>query len=674
MQPVYQIPRNSLAWLLLAYAAVVLPLISLLPVWMLPGAVLCLLWRIQVHRALWRFPSRLVKYLVAGTGAAGLVAEYGRLTGLEPMIALLVLGFALKLLEMHQRRDALLVIYLSFLLTATQLLLDQSIVTALYAIVCLLLSCTALMGLNQTQGYRFPLRSLAQASRILLQSIPFMLLLFLLMPRLGALWSVPLQQSAAKTGMSDSMSPGDISRLIQSDALVMRATFEGALPEPKDRYWRALIFSAFDGRTWSRLRGFGPGSSFQPVWWYGDEALATALPETGQPLEYEVILEPTQENWLYALMLAVPASADVGLTRDHRLVRRTPVINRTLYRVRSVVDSLQPIEPQISAWQRRLETRLPEGFNPKAVALAQEWREESADDLAYIRRVLDWFNRDFRYTLQPPALGRDTVDDFLFDTQAGFCEHFAGSFTFMMRAANIPARVVVGYQGGELNPYRNYLSVYQFDAHAWSEVWLPGEGWKRVDPTAAVAPERIEQGSSQLRNERDFLADSPLSLLRYQHIRWLNNLRLQFDQAEYFWHRSVLGYGRIDQEALFRRWLGGLEPWRIGAAFLAALTLILLPLAWRLWRQNRAPRADVSLVAYRTFCRKLQPLGLVRKPREAPGAFAQRVAGARPDLAQASETITRLFEEISYQQSVEKEAQLSASVRAFRPKRKPRTE
>ena len=671
MQLIYQIPRNSLAWLLAAYLAVIAPHVMRLPIWIVLAAVWCLLWRIQVYRGVWNFPRRWIKYLLAGISLVGLLAGYGRLAGLEPMVALLIIGFSMKLLEMYQRRDAVLVIYLAYIIAATQLLFAQTISSALYMVFSVVLMTTALMSLNQSQGFLYPRRSLILTGKLLLQSIPLMLLLFIVMPRLGALWSVPLQQHAAKTGVSDSMSPGDFSQLAKSAELAFRVSFKGAIPSASERYWRGLVFSRFDGRSWTQAEPFDYYPDGKVTRWFGERSLAweELIDRRARAITYEVILEPTQQTWLYALMVPQPDSANVGITRDFRIVNRMSISNRLAYRVSSHLD-YQTEYQSLPSRRYRNETQLPTGFNPRSARLAKRWRAESGTVEAYIQRVLNWFNREFTYTVQPPLLGKDTVDEFLFESQRGFCEHFASSFTIMMRAAGIPARIVVGYQGGEINPLQNYMLVHQFDAHAWTEVWLEGKGWRRIDPTAAVAPERIENGFSSMVDRTEFLSDSPLSLVRYQNIRWLNMLRLQLDRLDYAWYSWVLGFDNEIQADIFKRLFGSAKPIRIALALIILGGLVLGAIAISLLMPSRSESNSQSGKAYRRFCRRLSQKGLVRKPYEPPSVFAARVAKTRPDLASAVAEITQLFQDIHYAGAEQDEKRLVKMVNRFKPRRR----
>ena len=379
-------------------------------------------------------------------------------------------------------------------------------------------------------------------------------------------------------------------------------------------------------------------------------------------------MEPTQQQWLYGLSTPLPASENVAFTRDFRLLARQPVTAKTQYQVDSWLN--HQLSPNVLPRKRRsIELSLPEGYNPRTVELAQKWRREAGSERALIQRALNFYNERFVYTLKPPLLGRDTVDEFLFDTQSGFCEHFASSFVVLMRAAGIPARVVVGYQGGEQHPEDNYWLIRQYDAHAWAEVWLPGEGWLRVDPTAAVAPERIEASLADvLGEEEDFLADSPLSLMNFRHIGWLNRLRLQMDSLNYAWARWVLGYHE-EQENFLQKWLGGSNPARIALFLLVTGGGIIIVLTlWHL-RLTSSPGYDELDRLFLKFCKKLEKAGIERRVGEGPKAFAERVAELRPEMALQTNNISRNYELMRYQTDQRDHAsyrQLKRAINTFR--------
>ena len=408
--PVWKIHRNGLFWLLVAFAAVIILHADHLPNWILLAAFVAIIWRIQLYRSAWRPPSRLIKTGLLGLCLAGLVAEYGSPVGLEPMVALLVSAYLLKLLEMHHRRDAYLVIFLAFFITALDALFDQSIGNTLYIIGCLLLVLAALLGLHGSDGNERQLRPLGKAMTIMAQALPLMLLLFILMPRLGALWSVPMQQQSAKTGVTDTMSPGDFSRLGRSGELAFRVSFEDAIPSQKSLYWRGLVLAEFDGRTWSRssLSRFQDSNLVQ---WYGDppKSWDQVVDRKGEPLTFSVVIEPTQQRWLYALDTPKPDSEGVGLTRDYRLISAHPLRSKKQYWANSWPE--YRLEPQgLSSQHRSVYLQLPEEFNPRTRELASRWRKSVSGDPELVSRVMALYNSEFVYTLQPPLLGKHSVD------------------------------------------------------------------------------------------------------------------------------------------------------------------------------------------------------------------------------------------------------------------------
>ncbi len=673
MKLIYQIPRNSLAWLLVAQAAAIGPHLGRLPGWFGFVWMLVVLWRIQVFRGIWAFPGNLLKALALVLCGAGLLLGYRHLFGLEPLLALLVTAFILKLLEMQRKRDALVVIYLGYFVAATQFLFVSTMAWGAYGLLCVVLLTTALMGLHQSQGHRFAWRSFTLAGKLIAQCLPLMVLLFLVVPRIGALWKVPMLESSGKTGVSDTMSPGDFSHLTKSADLAFRVSFSGTPPPLHKLYWRGLVLSDFDGRTWSQGEAGRDREGAVVAWGRQQLDWKQLIEKRGGVVSYEVILEPTNQLWLYAL--ATPelprqrGDSAMGLTRDFRLIHREPITSRLRYEVVSYLDHRTEVQP-LPEWRLARELQLPRGYNPNTQHIAQQWMNEEGSAAAYVDRVLGYFNREVTYTLTPPALGMHTADEFLWQTKRGFCEHFASSFVILMRAAGVPARVVVGYQGGEVNPLQNYLLVHQYDAHAWAEVWFAGRGWVRVDPTAAVAPQRIESSLRDAVSEQESQlignqTGSLLSLARYRHNPFLNALRLRWDSINYNWYRWVLNYDSQRQSRLLSDLLGGLSYWRLAILIIGAGGIMLAIIAFSvLWRGGRAPVSPVTR-QYLRFTDKLARAGLPRLPGEAPGDYARRVAISRPDLRQGVESITRLYEQVAYQEQHRSLTTLRQLVRRF---------
>lgn len=663
----FQIPRNSLAWMLAAQAAVIAPHVTRLVPWIILVSLGCGLWRIMVFLGRWSYPGRWTKFLFVMGGMIGVPVGYGRhFFRLEPAVALLIVAFVLKLLEMHNKRDAFIVIYLAYFVLITEFLYSQTIPVAIYMGLVMMMITAALIGLNQTQGHLRPVHTFKLAGTLLAQSIPLMVVLFVLFPRIGPLWTVPLQSQTARTGISDNMSPGDIANLTRSDELAFRVTFKDQVPPNNKLYWRGLVFSDYDGTRWKQARtGYGP----RAIQWANDlDAPWDKLVERlGNPVSYSVILEPTNQEWIFALPTPVPLTQGIGLVRDFRLFSLKPVQSRLRYEVISYLE--HRTERDLSDYWRYRNTRLPDTGNPASRRLAGEMFSLSRSTQEYISRILLMFStEEFVYTLKPGALGKDAVDEFILLSKRGFCEHYASSFVFMMRAVNIPSRVVVGYQGGEFNHIGNYLAVRQFDAHAWAEVWIEGEGWRRVDPTSAVAPERIERGlAAALGDEQTFLEDSPLSWLKYRQTLWLTEIRLQLSAIGHYWDTWIVGYNPTMQLRFLGQFMGEVNIKKIGIALSVIFSSVLLLTALLLLRKRRATPLDPVSREYLAFCAALEKLGIGRKIGEGPIDYAERISSTRPDLDKAVREVTDIYVDLNYsgRQDLQPD-ELKRAVRAFR--------
>lgn len=663
MQPSWQIPRPALFWLLATQAAMALLQAGQLPPWLLGAGALVFGWRILIYRGRGRYPGRWAKTALVVLCGGAIVAEYGQVHGLEPMVTLLWCGFLLKLLEMHQRRDALILVCLGYFVAASHALFDQSPVGALAMLTGALLVTTALAALFQRSegGHWRPLRT---AGLLLLEAVPLMLMLFLVMPRLGSLWTVPRTSPQGTLGLSDQLAPGDIGELGASDALAFRVEFSGKPPPRKELYWRALVLSEFDGRRWSRADWGYPGGVQPRRGGKPPQPWEQSVERLGDPIAYNLIAEPSGKTWLFGLETPVPAAPEVMLNGDLTLSRDTPLVSRWTYRARSW-PTHRVAAAGLSPTQREWETALPGTANPRTRAEAVRWRAAAASDAAYIAEVLNLYRRGHIYSLKAPLLGADAVDEFLWDSKRGFCEHFASSFAFLMRAAGIPARVVVGYQGGEYHPDASYLMVHQYDAHAWTEVWLAERGWVRVDPTLAVAPERVELSVSELLDMRDgLLADSPLAGAGRGGASWRSRLRLQLDYYDYLWAKWVLAY-ELRQEQLLHGWLGGWDPWRLGLFVLAVGGFALLPVLIGQLRLGRQPPRPPLERLFRRFARRLAKRGVMRRVGEGPRSLAARVAREQPALAARATAIAGQLEQGLYGGSIPPLPKLRRQIRTL---------
>jgi len=646
---------GRLSWLTVCLTVVILPHLTRLPPWAPALFALLCGWRLwRVHRGDDRPPPRAVIVAIAIAALPAVYASIGSLTGREAGVTLLAVLSGIKLLESRGLRDCYVLSYLGFFLVITAFLFDTGMLTAAYMLAVVVVMTASLHALGFDPG-RDPRMGVAthlrRAAVLVLQAVPLMLVLFVLFPRIpGPLWGLPKDAHGGVTGLSDDMSPGNISSLSQSDAVAFRVRFQGAAPAGNRLYWRGPVLTHTDGRRWTRDTGAGfarPGAR---------EAL-------GGPVDYEVTLEPHGGRWLFALDL--PAGRPPGARVSTALELRAPrdVGKRMRYTMRSWLDyHLAPDGPlnPVAA------LALPRGRHLRARALGLEWRQALGDPDAVVQQALKWFREEpFRYTLTPALLPGDAIDDFLFGTREGFCEHYAGAFVVLMRAAGIPARVVTGYQGGEVNPLGDYMLVRQRDAHAWTEVWLQGRGWVRVDPTVAVSPLRVERGIDAAIPPT--VGPAGLGIEPAPAIAdMLRRLRQTVDAAQASWNAWVLGYGPERQrEALARV---GLDASSTGSMVLALTVAVAVVLALLgAWMFLRRGRRDPVQASYQRFCARLARRGLARRPDEGPLHFARRVAVQRPDLAPAVHAITGRYVALRYAQRPDDPAALARAVAAFRP-------
>ena len=640
------IPRISLMWLLIAQALVIIPHLLHVPLWLIGVWLGCAAWRVQVFRMRWPFPNAWVKAaLMIGSGFAVYLSR-GGLVGLDAAVALLITAFILKLLEVRTRRDALVLIFLGFFTVVTSYLFADSLLAALYSLLPVLALLAALVGLQQSGFAREPLAPLKLASKLLAQAIPLMLLLFVLFPRLEPLWSLPQPKDKGTTGLSSSMTPGDLAELGQSAALAFRARFDGAIPAQSQLYWRALTLPNFDGRSWSVSERF---EASEPQW-----------QAQGESISYSIIMQPSTQPWLFSLDVGSSEQEDIRLMNDFRLQRRTQVNRTYQYQATSWPQALR--QPQLNQRQQQTFLQLPRTGNQQTRDWAQRLRGQYHDDDALVAALLRHFNQEpYHYTLKPPLLGRDSVDEFLFSSLRGFCAHYAGAMVFTLRAAGIPARVVAGYQGGEINQAGQFVQVRQFDAHAWVEYWQRGQGWRSVDPTFEVAPERIERGLQEaLQDESELFQGDIFSPLRYQHIAWVNQLRMSWENLNHSWQTKILGYQRDSQQAWLKQWFGKVDWQVLGLTLVASAALIIaLIVLWMFkpWQRQTDPVQRVL----NHFQRVMRRRGFNRETGEGLRDFYQRIHQQLPESQQQA---VRVFIETYEQQQYAEQGQDLASLRS----------
>ncbi|MCG8371568.1 MAG: DUF3488 and transglutaminase-like domain-containing protein [Proteobacteria bacterium] len=619
----------SLPWTLAALVVSLVPHVPFLPVWITGAFLGCAAWRYLIEKRRRLLPSNGIRAGLALVCFLGVLFTYSSISGVGPGSALLAVMAALKLLETRKRRDQFVLLFLSIFLLMSSLLREQYLWSVPYMAAGVLVVMTAWlrMSAGEEQTAR---RSFATAGRLLMYAVPLAIAMWVFFPRLSApFWAVPIDTSRAASGLGDSMSPGDISSLSLSGEVAFRVSFDGPVPAPGDRYWRGLVLTNFNGRTWS-----GPEPNISRT------ARGEIRPR-GEAVRYEITLEPTHRQWVFALDMPTEWSLPrTFMGRQHQLARTTPIEQRVAYEVTSYTAYRTGVD--LSPMYRSWYSRLPDGGNPESRELALSMRAAAGSDRAFVEAVIEMFNRDdFYYTLEPPPLGSDPVDRFLFDTRRGFCEHYASAFSVLMRAAGIPTRIVLGYQGGEINPLGGHLIVRQSDAHAWTEVWLDGTGWHRVDPTAAVAPERIESGAGDAAFEGigetwGFTAPS----------RWAHQATMAWDALNAGWNGWILGYGPDTQNS-FMQWLGMSDPtWRKMMLTLIVLVVGLVMLIGVVMTYRyRPPKKDEAALLYGKFVGKT---GLEPRIGETAHAFGLRVCSTGAVPGTTVDAVTDAYLEARY--------------------------
>ncbi len=649
---------QRLGWTAGCFALATLANLEILPAWAIVTAFTCGAARLGLALRGMGLPGRGWRLLAAALLIGALLVQFHTFNGITAGTALLCLMGGLKLLETRSHRDAHIVLMIVYFLCLAALLRSTSFWLLAYLIGVCWLTTGALLQMTVVEPGPSWRAGLRHSGRILLQALPLALSLWLLFPRLTEpLWGISDDSAEASTGLSDTMNPGDISELVQSEEVAFRVRFAGTPPPPAMLYWRGPVLNDFDGSQWRR----------------GEVGPLHQVPRstTEYGFRYTISLEPYRQKWIY--LLDRPVLWDLPratLMADYVLVQ-PEVVSRPLDVVATSATSAT-IPLALNEWLRRIDLRLPPGRNPRTLELARQLRAAHPDNHDYLRSVLGMLHDDaFYYTLTPPRLGADPVDAFLFESKRGFCGHYASAFTVLMRAAGIPARIVTGYAGGKPNPYGDYWIVRQSDAHAWVEVWLDEAGWQRVDPTAAVARERVIKREPQPRavNER-------LILQLSGKLPWFTDLRLRFDALRQVWRERILQFDQNAQQALLERLMIP-EPsvTKLVVALGAALSLAFLWLTWQV-RNDLTPRPrDPVARAFRQLCQRLARCGFSRLPFEGAQDFGLRVARARPDLAGPVLDLVRQYHELRYgaTASADSIAGFQAAVRGFRPQRHQKT-
>jgi transglutaminase-like putative cysteine protease len=663
--------RNAL---MLTQFLVILPHVGHLPYWLMGLSTLVIFSQLTwVHQRIFgtsKLRQQIVKIFVFLAGMVGIFQSYHTLFGVEAGTAFLVICLLGKLFEVNAWRDIYVVLTFGLFITAGQFLFDQGLMTAIWAACSTLAILLAMAKQNSSKNeqIQFEQNSFVEEidspsihaknsgktlAWIVMQAVPLMVILFIFFPRMPPLWTIHLNTGQSKTGISDTMSPGDIADLGQSTELAFRAIFlDGQIPARSDLYWRGLALGTFDGRTWTptadpRLKSIAYVGQPAPSW-----VTENIDFKKNDPHPYQLIMEPTQQSWLFALSLPFSKDSQAGLTREYILRASDDIAFQTTFNLYQI--DVNKTDAELPEWLAQETLQLPEGTNPKTRAFAARlFAQVQRNPQAYANAVMAWYRHEgFVYTLKPPLLDGDRVDQFLFNTRQGFCEHYASSFTFLMRAAGVPARVVVGYQGGEVGLDGKSLEIRQMDAHAWSEVWLAGRGWVRFDPTAMVVPARVGQGMDALTAQNSTLFGNGLvGSLRYNQFRMLGKARAWVDYAKFVWQQKVVGFDQASQESFLSKMFGLQSKLMQIVVMFGAFVFVLLIVVLVMWWRRRPVWHPLDLPLIR-LSKRLEKQDLARQDHEGMLDWLARI-GRHPHYQEQAKRLAEIYSQARYAQNTQ---------------------
>lgn len=634
--------HTGMYFLLAGLVVVLLPHIDHLPLWTVLTCFSLIAWRLLYDMKRLPLPNRLTVYLIFALIVLGVIISYFTIVGREAGTALLLSMICLKLLEIKSFRDISLIVQLAFFAIVITFLFSQSIFVAASMLVALVLLVTALISFQHAKATRsrqtYSEQShLVLAIKMLLYAVPLAIAIFIFFPRTSTpLWGLPHDAFSAKTGLSDTMSPGEISNLVDNDAVAFRVKFDSRIPAPSKRYWRGPVFWKFDGHTWS-----APALQRRII-------RSIPLVNPSDPVGYTITLEPENNYWLFALDAPGMIPDGAFLTTEMQLLARKPVNHLLRYHMESYLNYKIPL---IGSLPSARYLQVPKDAAPRARRYVKELLQRYPNKLDLARAVLDRFgDKQYFYTRHPPQLSGDPTDAFLFDTRRGYCEHYASSFTVLMRLAGIPARVVTGYQGGKMNPLSNYMIVRQSDAHAWSEIYLKDKGWVRIDPTAVIPPGNIEDSGDVAHFRNELAADYNIT-----DKNWLaesvRQIQYAWDLVNNSWNQWVIGYSTENQKSLFKA-IGIPEiSWRgLSYILFSTLGIFTILIAINIFQAQRIRQTDIEKI-YQQFLNKLRPLRIEKSPSEGALSFSQRVSQQVPKQTPALLTVARLYNQIRYANS-----------------------
>ena len=656
------ISRNTLFWLLVTNVAVLSPLYQQATLWSIGICAICFVWRVGIYLGKVAAPPKLLVTSLAIGAATTLALVSSEIGLLNALVNLLILGYALKYIEMREQRDVKAIVLVGYFLIALTLLDQQGMLNTLHLLAVVVINTGILISVYQDKSNK--IANLGFSVKLVLHSLPLAILLFIVFPRLGPLWMVPNMKSAT-TGLSDEMSFGDINKLTRSAELAFRVGFDNPDgttigPANQDLYWRTLVMENYDGKTWRQdpsIKNIQRQAYFQKP--QRDKAEITGQ---NRKIEYVVISEPSHQKWLYGLDEAFSDNNQIVELPDYRLYSLRPVDQRMSYRVTSYPDNV--MELTLKDNTKKLNLTLPPNSNLKTQALAQKFAQQYPEPQARMNAMMNYFaEQAYYYTLSPPTVGEQQIDDFLFENRAGFCAHYASALVFMARASGLPARMVTGYQGGEYNPQAGYYSIYQYMAHAWTEVWLEGQGWQRFDPTAMIAPQRILDGfDATFDSQSSYLQDSPFSSLRMKQYPWLNELRQQFSSLDYYWSVWVLGFDEDRKQQVLSKLLGEVTSSKIALMMIFSFIIIALVIGYYAGLFSQNVQQDPLNKRYQILCQRLAKKGFPRQQGQAPQDYANYVltnlSDKHPRLAADFSAFSQIFMALKYQPLTPEQSQL----------------
>jgi len=630
--------NKQIFWILLSVTIAVIPHLPRLPIWF--GLLLVIVVSIRWLTALKKLKPmhNLVVALITIFTFIAIIYFQGLSLNREISVTLLTSMTVLKLLETWRKRDAWMVVTLCYFVILTRFFYSQDLLLIVYLISSVIIITHTLFVLQHNSNDNYlQKREIKETLGLLAAGIPLAALFFLFFPRLSSpIWGSPNFFGEGKTGISDEMSPGSILQLFVDDSTAFRVTFKDEIPANSNLYWRGPVLWDFNGKTWTK-------NNIKEI---------TSKPFYMTPrfplVKYEVELEPTGQHYLFALDYIFHAPLVADLMSDSRLMSKIKINQLSHYKSSSIIKRYNADEILTKEKLTRLKT-LPKGFNPKTLALMQQWKKLNLSSEQLIQKALTLFaNEEFYYSYSPPKLLGDTVDQFLFETKSGFCEHYASAFTVMMRAAGLPARVVTGYQGGIEN--EGYLLVKQSDAHAWSEVWIHNKGWLRVDPTAAVSPLRVEQGSQALmsENSRNWLDTS-----------WYRKLGERYDGVRHKWNKWIRDYNASRQKAIFQVFGFDSQDGKSIAIILGSIMLFstfLVVLFLYLTRPKRKLSHYDKI--YDKFTHVFHKKGLVKTSHQGVLAFSKAAAKKFPITKVAINEFSQLYLKLRFSNQTKPHKQL----------------